>query len=177
MKKIFSLMAALAAMSLIAGSVFAATPAGFTSAEIKVNAQVGVSCQEIQKGSFPSPLLIDTQTAAEQTFPNSADELVRCTKGTVFTVKISSANGTALDETCTSGGVGDMALQSSSWPSDVISYTFTCGGDTDGNGRFTGAGYNTNKALGIGIKIAAADAQAAIAHNDYSDTVTLTITY
>ena len=177
MKKIILLMAALAAMSFAINPVFAASPAGFTSAEIKVNAQVGVSCQEIQQGAFPSPLIIDTQTPVEQAFPPSADELVRCTNGTVFTVKVSSANGSALDQTCTSGGVGNMVLKSSSWPSDVIGYTFACGGDTDGNGRFTGAGYNANKALGIGIKIAAADAQAAIAHNDYSDTVTLTITY
>jgi hypothetical protein len=31
--------------------------------------------------------------------------------------------------------------------------------------------------MGISIKVLAADAQAAMAHADYSDTVTLTISY
>lgn len=176
-KKILSLMAVLTAMSLTISSVFAASPAGFTSTEIKVNAQVGVSCQEIQQGAFPSPLIIDTQTSAEQTFTPSADELVRCTNGTVFTVKVSSTNGSAIDQTCTSGGVANMVLKSASWPSDNIGYIFMCAGDTDGTGHFTGAGFATAKAMGIGIKILAAEAQAALAHADYSDMVTLTISY
>jgi spore coat protein U-like protein len=52
-----------------------------------------------------------------------------------------------------------------------------CAGDTDGVGHFTGGGYTTAKSLGISIKVPAANAQTAIAHADYSDTVTLTISY
>jgi hypothetical protein len=70
-----------------------------------------------------------------------------------------------------------MALKSAIWASDKIAYTFMCAGDTDGAGHFTGAGGTTARAMGIGIKILAADVQAAIAHNDYSDTVTMTISY
>jgi spore coat protein U-like protein len=132
---------------------------------------------EEQHGSFPSPLTIETQSAADQTFPYSTDELVRCTNGVVFTVNVSSANGTANNQPCTSSGVGSMALKSASWPSDTIPYTFMCAGDTNGNGNFTGAGFAATKALGISIKVAAANAQAAMAHADYSDTVTLTLTY
>lgn len=170
-------MTVLAAMRLTIGSASAATPVGFGYTTIDVKAQVIVSCQEVQHGTFPAPLIIDTQAANEQEFAPNTDELVRCTNGTVFTVKVTSTNGSALDQTCTSNGVNNMVLKSASWPVDTISYTFMCSGDTDGNGLFTGAGYNTNKALGIGIKVMAADAQAAIAHADYSDTVTLTITY
>ncbi|GAB6268279.1 MAG: hypothetical protein STSR0002_10200 [Smithella sp.] len=177
MKKILWLMAVFTAMSFMTGTAFAANPTGFATATVKVNAQIIVSCQEAQHGSFPSPLTIDTETAGDQTFTPSTDEIVRCTNGTVFTVKVSSANGTALDQTCTSGGVSSMALRSASWPSDKIDYTFMCAGDTGGNGNFTGAGYTTTRAMGIGIKVLAANAQAALAHNDYSDTVTLTISY
>ena len=70
-----------------------------------------------------------------------------------------------------------MALRSAGTPGDAIAYTFMCAGDTDGVGHFTGGGYTTAKALGISIKVPAANAQTAVAHADYSDTVTLTISY
>lgn len=177
MKKILWIMAANAAMILMTGSVLAATPSGFASTTVIVNAQVGVSCQEVQHGTFPNPVVIDTQTMSDQTFSPSNDELVKCTNGIVFTVNVSSANGTAIDQVCTSSGVSSMALRSASWPGDTVPYTFMCGGDTAGTGHFTGAGYTTSRALGISIKVAAANAQSAMAHDDYSDTVTLTITY
>jgi len=176
-KKLFRLMAALAAMSIPLNAVHAETPAGFSNTTLKVTAEVGVLCEETQHGEFSAPLLIDTQVVGDQTFTPIADELVSCTKGVVFTVKVSSANGSALNQTCTSGGVSGMALKSASWPTDVIPYIFTCAGDTNGSGNFTGAGFTSPRALGIGIKVLAADAQAALAHNDYSDTVTLTISY
>jgi len=172
------LMAAAAAMSfMIAEPATAATPQGFASTTLNVRAEVGILCQEAQHGMFPSPLVIDTQKVGDQVFPASADELVKCTNGIVFTVKVSSVNGTALNENCTSAGVSGMKLLSAGWPADQIPYTFSCAGDTDGAGHFTGAGFVTAKALGISIKIAEADAQAAIAHADYADTVTLTISY
>ena len=177
MKKILWLMAVFTAMSFTADTASAASPAGFMNTTVSVNAQVLVSCQEVQHGSFPSPLTIDTEATGDQTFTPTADELVRCTNGTVFTVKVSSANGTALDQTCTSGGVSGMALRSASSPGDVIAYTFMCAGDTGGAGNFTGAGHTTARAMGISNKIPAANAQAVLAHADYTDTVTLTISY
>jgi hypothetical protein len=175
-KKILWLVAAFAT-SIITGTAFAATPSGFSSTTLTVSAQVVGQCQEAQHGSFPSPLTIDPLVTTDLTFSPSADELVRCVNGTVYTVKVSSSNGTALDQTCTSGGVSGMLLKSAIWASDKIAYTFMCAGDTDGSGHFTGAGYTIAKAMGISIKILAADAQAALAHADYSDTVTMTISY
>ena len=166
-------MVVFSATSMITGNAFAAP---FATTTLPVNAQVMASCQEDQHGSFPNPLIIDTQSATDQTFPPSADELVKCSNGAVFTVKVSSTNGTAIDQICTPTGVSSMVLKSASWPADVIAYTFMCSG-TDGAGHFTGAGYNNPKALGISIKVLAANAQAALAHADYSDMVTLTISY
>jgi len=176
-KKIVLLTAVFVAVSFASVIAYAATPEGFSSAEIKVNAQVVASCVESQHGAFPNPMTVDTQLMTDQTFPPTADELVSCTNGAVFMVKISSTNGTALNQPCTSGGVSSMLLKSASWPGDTIAYTFMCAGDTNGQGYFTGAGFNSAKALGISIRVAAADAQAAFAHNDYSDTVTLTLSY
>jgi hypothetical protein len=176
-KKILWLMAVFTAMSMITGIAFAAKPSGFSSTTVTVSAQVSGVCEEAQHGSFPSPLSIDPLLATDLTFSPSADELIRCVNGTVFTVKVSSTNGTAIDQTCTSGGVSSMALQSASWASDKIAYTFMCAGDTDGAGHFTGGGFATAKSMGISIKVLAADAQAALAHADYSDTVTMTISY
>jgi hypothetical protein len=176
MKKIFWLVAAFAALSVITANAFAGTPAGFATTTLPVNAQVAASCTEAQHGSF-SPLTIDTQSATDQTFAPSADELVKCSNGAVFTVKVSSVYGTALNQTCTSSGVSTMALRSASWPGDMIAYTFMCAGDTGGTGNFTGAGYATPRAMGISIKVLAANAQVALAHADYSDMVTLTISY
>ena len=70
-----------------------------------------------------------------------------------------------------------MAMKSASAPADTIAYTFLCTGDTDGLGHFTGAGFNMPKAIGMSVKVAAANAQAAVVHGDYSDTVTMTISY
>lgn len=167
----------LAAISIVMLSAIGAHATTMLTANINVNAEVITLCQEAQHGAFPNPLLIDPQTATDQSFPPSADELIKCSNGVVFTVKISSANGSAIDQICTSSGVSTMALKSVSWPSDMIAYTFMCAGDTDGSGHFTGGGYNITKALGISIKVLAANAQAALAHNDYSDTVTVTLTY
>lgn len=177
MKKSLWLVAVFAAMSFAAGDASAASPSGFSTTTVTVNAQVNGICQEAQHGSFPNPLMIDPLSAGDLIFLPSADELVKCANGAVLTIKVSSANGTALDQVCTSGGVSNMELKSASWPADTVAYTFMCAGDTDGAGHFTGAGYITSKALGISIKIAVANAQAAFAHNDYSDTVTLTLTY
>ena len=170
-------IAMLLTFTVMADGSSASTPSGFSSANITVSAAVAPACQEGQHGSFPNPLTIDSQSVSDQTFPASADETVVCTNGTVFTVKVTSGNGTAANQTCTSSGVSSMALKSMGTPADTISYTFVCGGDTDGAGHFTGAGSNTPRALGMSIKVLASNAQSAIAHADYADTVTLTITY
>jgi hypothetical protein len=170
-------IAALWLIGVQAGSAGAATPLGFSSASITLNAVVEAACQEVQQGSFPSPLVIDAQSASEQNFSATTDEKITCTNGTVFTLRVTSTNGTAVNQTCTSGGVSSMALRSAGSPADSIAYTFICGGDTDGLGHFTGEGFNVPKAVGMSIKIAAADAQAAVVHADYTDTVTMTISY
>ncbi len=177
MKKIFIIIAAIVLVCVTGGQSRAATPSGFSSVSIPLSAMVNVACQEAQQGAFPSPIIIDTQSATEQTFAASTDEKIVCTNGTVFTIKVTSTNGSAVNQTCTSSGVNGMALKSAATPADAIAYTFFCGGDTDGLGSFTGAGYNVPKAIGMSIKIAAADAQAAKVHADYSDTVTMTISY
>jgi spore coat protein U-like protein len=176
MKKVLFIVAA-GIITVMAGNAWAAlAPLGFSSASIAVSAVVGVACQEGQHGSFP-PLMIDTQSVSDQIFAASVDETVKCTSGTVFTVKVTSGNGTAVNQTCTTVGVSSMALKSAGTPADTVAYTFACGGDTDTVGNFTGAGFNMAKALGMSIKVLAANAQAAVAHADYADTVTLTITY
>jgi len=177
MKKVVLFLAVIGLITVMAGGSIASTPSGFSSANITVSAVVASACQEGQHGSFPNPLTIDTQTVSDQTFPASADEKVTCTNGTVFTVKVTSGNGTAVDQTCTSSGISSMSLKSAGTPADTIAYTFVCSGDTDGGGHFTGGGYNTPRALGMSIKVLAANAQSAVAHADYSDTVTLMITY
>ena len=177
MKKFLWFIAVFIATSMITGTAFAATPSGFSNTTLTVTAEVLGMCKEYQHGSFPSPLTIDPLSATDLNFLPSADELVTCANGTVYTVKVSSANGTALDQACTSGGVSGMLLKSASWASDTIAYTFMCAGDTDGAGHFTGAGLITAKAMGISIRVLAANAQTALAHADYSDTVTMTISY
>jgi len=171
-------IAALVAISVgIGENASAITPSGFASTTLTVGAQVSIACQEAQHGSFPSPITIDTLSATDQTFSPTADETVKCTNGTVFTIKVTSANGTAVNQNCTAGGVSGMILRSASAPVDTIPYLFLCAGDTDGSGNFTGAGFSTARALGIGVKVLAANAQGAMAHADYADTVTLTISY
>lgn len=177
MKGISKVMAVFTAMTFIAVNGFAATPSGFSNTTMTVTAQVIALCRETQHGSFPNPLIIDPFSASDQIFLPNADEFIKCTNGTIFTVKVSSANGTALDEICTSSGVSNMKFISASSPADDIPYIFMCAGDTDGAGHFTGAGDITAKAMGISIRIPAANAKAALARDDYSDTVTLTINY
>ena len=176
MKKILSI-AVIAVIVMAAGTTFAAPPLGFATTTVVVNAQMAAICQEAQHGSFPNPITIDALAGSDQIFSPAVDETLKCSNGTVFTVKVSSANGTAVGQTCTSSGVSSMALRSAGTPGDSIAYTFMCAGDTDGVGHFTGGGYTTAKALGISIKVPAANAQTAVAHADYSDTVTLTISY
>ena len=177
MKKILSIAVVAMIVLALGGESRAAPPSGFASTAIVVNAQITATCQEASHVSFPNPITIDTLAGSDQTFSPTVDETVKCSNGTVFTVKVSSANGTAAGQACTSSGVSSMALRSAGTPADTIAYTFMCAGDTDGAGHFTGGGYAAARALGISIKIPAANAQAALAHADYSDMVTLTLSY
>jgi hypothetical protein len=161
----------------VMGSAQALPPVGFSTTNISISARVGASCQESQHGLFPGAIVIDAFAAGDQTFAPTADEMVMCTNGTVFTIKVTSAKGTAVDQVCTASGVSGMVMTSLSSPADTLPYTFLCAGNTDGLGRFTGAGASTPRALGIGVKVLAANARAAMANTDYSDTVTLTISY
>lgn len=173
----YQVVVVFALTGMMIGAASAATPTGFSSVNIPVSAQVNIACQEAQQGSFPGTIIIDTMSAVDLTISASTDETVKCTNGTVFTMKVSSANGSAVNQTCISAGVGGLAFKSASAPANTIPYKFLCAGDTDGTGNFTGAGFSTPRALGLGIRIAAADAQAAMAHDDYSDMVTLMISY
>jgi spore coat protein U-like protein len=177
MNKILSIAVVVMIVMAMEGETRAAPPSGFASTAFVVNAQVTATCQEASHVSFANPITIDALAVSDQTFSPTVDEAVRCSNGTVFTVKVSSTNGTAVGQSCTSSGVSSMALRSAGTPGDTIAYTFICAGDTDGAGHFTGAGNTTAKALGISIKVLAANAQAALAHADYSDTVTLTLSY
>jgi hypothetical protein len=147
----------------VMGIASAATPSGFISTTIVVNAQITAVCQETTHASFPDPITIDTLAGSDQTFLPTSEETLKCSNGTVFTGKVSSANGTAVDQACTSSGVSSMALMSAGTPADTIAYTFMCAGDTDGTGRFIWVGSTT--------------AKAAAAHADYSDTVALALSY
>jgi spore coat protein U-like protein len=177
MKYILSVAAAVMIVLAVRGEARAAPPSGFASTAIVVNAQITATCQEASHVSFPNPITIDALAGSDQIFSPTVDEAVRCSNGTLFTVKVSSANGTAVGQACTSSGVSSMALRSAGTPGDTIAYTFMCAGDTDGSGHFTGSGNTTAKAFGISIKVLAGNAQAALAHADYSDTVTLTLSY
>ncbi|HUI67310.1 MAG TPA: hypothetical protein VL087_03785, partial [Nitrospirota bacterium] len=141
MIKILSIAVMAATVISMTEMVSAAPPSGFVSETIVVNAQMAAVCQEAQHGSFPNPITIDPLVGSDQTFSPAADETLKCSNGTVFTIKVSSANGTAVGQTCTSSGVSSMALKSAGTPGDSIAYTFMCAGDTDGAGHFTGAGY------------------------------------
>ena len=175
MKKVFLLAAGI--VGVMVGTASASTPSGFASTTIALSAEVGNACQEVQHGAFPNPIVINPQAAVDQTFSPTADQQVRCTSGMSFTIKVSSGNGSAVNQTCTSGGISAMALKSARSPADTIPYVFLCAGDTDGLGHFVGAGFNTPRSVGISVKILAVYAQNAVAHPDYSDTVTLTISY
>jgi len=177
MKQILSIAVIAAIVMSMSEIAAAAPPLGSASSSIVVNAQMAAVCQEAQHGSFPNPITIDPLAGSDMTISPAADETLKCSYGTVFTIKVSSANGTAVGQTCTSSGVSSMALKSAGTPGDTIAYTFMCTGDTDGAGHFTGGGYTTAKAMGISIKVPVASAQTAVAHTDYSDTVTLTISY
>jgi len=175
-RKFFFLLALILAAGVAAEKVSAATPGGSAVVYITVNARVGVALQEQQRATFSDQLVIDPQ-GSDQIFLPAADQVIKGTNGTVFNIKVSSVNGTAVHQACTANGVSSMKLRSASSPADTIPYTFICSGDTEGNGQFRGAGYNTPRALGVSIKIAGSDAQAAVARADYSDTITMMITY
>jgi hypothetical protein len=177
MKQILPIAVMAALVMSMTEMASAAPPSGFALGTVLVNAQMAAVCQEAQHGSFPNPITIDPLAGSDQTFSPATDETLKCSNGTVFTIKVSSANGTAVAQTCTSSGVNSMALKSAGTPGDTIAYTFMCAGDTDGAGHFTGGGYTTAKAMGMSIRVLAANAQTAVAHSDYSDTVTLTISY
>jgi hypothetical protein len=177
MKKLYCLVILIVALSGAAEESSVASNTGFVSVVVTVNARVNGSLQEAQRVNFGNQLVIDPQAGGDIIFMPTSDQIMKGTSGTVYKIKVSSVNGTAVNQACTANGVSGMKLRSANSPGDTIPYTFMCAGDTEGTGQFRGAGFNTPRALGIGIKVAGADAEAAMAHTDYSDTITLMISY
>jgi len=177
MKKLCCLLFLIAALGVAAEDSSAAKSSGFASVVVTVTARVNPSLQEAQRVNFGNQLVIDPQAGGDILFMPTSDQIMKGTTGTVFKIKVSSVNGTAVNQACTANGVSGMKLRSANSPGDTIPYTFICAGDTEGTGQFQGAGFKTPRALGIGIKVAGADAEAAMSHTDYSDTITLLITY
>jgi len=177
MKKSIYLLTLFTALSAAAVSAATAAPVGSATVYITVNARVGIALQEVQRCTFANQLVIDPQSGSDHIFLPNTDQIIKGTNGAVFNVKVSSINGTAVNQACTANGVSGMQLRSASSPTDTIPYTFMCTGDTEGMGQFRGAGYNTPKALGITIKVAGSAAQTAAARTDYTDTITMLISY
>ena len=177
MKKLCCLLILIVALSGAAEESSAASKTGLVSVVVTVNARVNGSLQEAQRVNFGNQLVIDPQAGGDIIFLPTSDQIMKGTSGTVYKIKVSSVNGTAVNQACTANGVSGMKLRSANSPGDTIPYTFMCAGDTEGTGQFRGAGFNTPRALGIGIRVAGADAEAAMSHTDYSDTITLLITY
>jgi hypothetical protein len=142
------------------GSIQASLPIG------SVTGTVIPSCRGDSAGTlnFPS---IDPSATAPAT-ASSSGLTYKCSNGTSFSITgLSSAGGGT--GTCT-GFTG--TLKSTGTPADTLSYTAACS-----TGAYAGTGYSAGVNMPISGTIASSQYQDAKAHTDYSDTLTVTISY
>jgi spore coat protein U-like protein len=148
--------------------------AGQIQPTVNVNGTLNGVCRAGVSGSLS--FSIDPALAG----PLSAtvtDATVFCSNGTAFTVTAESTNKGGGPASCASGGGGITGtLKDAS--NNPMDYTFTCGVDGTAGNTGTGKGHGAGKDVPLGLagSIAAVSYQNAPVGN-YSDTVTLTITY
>jgi spore coat protein U-like protein len=157
MKKLLAAMAATVALSvIITGS---AVLAGGTNT-LTVNATVSGTCQFITPTSTLS-FTLDPSSAANATA--TTIPTLWCTRGTTATITV--GNGTNFTG-------GNKRMKSLANPTEFIPYTLAL----TPVGVITGLGKNTPISLTISGTVLTADYVNALAANDYTDTVVITIT-
>jgi hypothetical protein len=147
-------------ISWTGGSIVASLPNG------SVTGTVIPSCRAGSAGTLNFPPIDPSETAD---VPATSSGLAyRCSNGMSFSITgLSSAGGGT--GTCT-GFTG--TLKSAGTPADTLSYTATCF-----TGAYAGTGYSSGVSIPISGNIASSQYQNANAHADYSDTLTVTVSY
>jgi hypothetical protein len=147
-------------ISWTGGSIQASLPIG------SVTGTVIASCRADSAGTLNFPSIDPSETA--NVTATSSGLAYRCSNGMSFSITgLSSAGGGT--GTCT-GFTG--TLKSTGTPADTLSYTATCF-----TGAYSGTGYSAGVSIPISGNIASAQYQDANAHADYSDTLTVTVSY
>lgn len=163
-------------MALIATMADSASAADVSPAPV-VNATATVDgvCQWFQDGDIS--FVIDPSAGGPIGATVTRQPKVKCTNQKGFTVAAVSANKGGVAASCAAPGGITGLLRSEAAGTDTFEYTFTCG-----TAAGTGAGFGAGKEQDLGVggvagSVAASQYQDAVAHADYKDTLTLTVTY
>ena len=147
-------------ISWTGGSVVATLPIG------SVTATVIPSCTAGSSGTLNFPPIDPSSTADVAVSYSGLTNI--CTNGMSFSITGLSSSGGGTG-TCTSF-TGTM--KSTSTPADTLNYTAACS-----TGSYTGTGGISGVSIPISGKIVSTQYQNAKGHNDYSDTLTVTVSY
>jgi spore coat protein U-like protein len=145
--KRFTMVLMVVMMVFFAGSVMAAT----LTPQVNVTATVTGKC-DIVTASGAMDFSIDPAATGPFTATVNASPVIRCTKSHPYTVGCTSASGGFLAQ-----------------GANTIPYTFSC----PANG--SGAGFGNPITMAIGGQVSTGFADAPV--GNYSDTVTITVTY
>jgi spore coat protein U-like protein len=163
MKKSLVILAAMAFVIAMVSGAFAAV----TSQDVAVSAAVSKMCKLGSDGLLGFGTIDPSDTATVSA--SSTGLTYKCSSGTTFTItQLASAKGSTTG-TC-AGFTGTM--KSTATPADALAYTVTCTA-----GGYAGAGFSTAIPVTIDGTITQAQYQDVVPHTDYTDTLTVTITY
>jgi len=169
MRKFLILTAVAAATAAASSSVGAAT----TNATFTVSATVNATCSATA-GNLTFPAY--TPAAGAQTATSAIS--VKCTNKTAFTVALNAGTttGTTMAQRLLNDGAGDT-LQYNLYTSTT--HNTVLGDGTNGSQQGGGTGTGVNNAIAVNVYGQLPDSttnQAAVPGN-YSDTITVTVTY
>ena len=157
-------------LAMVSG-VFAAN----TSTTVPLNATVKSMCANTAAG-VAELLDIDPSATGVQAFSITTQPVVQCTNKAVATITATSANGTASSVACNgSNYLTGFTLKETG--GKTVDYEFACEASVTGIGIKAGDAAR-NLSLGVAAQVPETNAQAAeYTGTNYSDVVTLTITY
>ena len=160
-------MVVLAAMALVIAMVGGAFAADTTFQNVTATATVTGICKNGTDGTLTFGTIDPSST--DPVNATSSGLTYKCSNGTTFNISELASTGAGTTGTC-AGYTGTM--KSTGTPDDELDYTATCTA-----GPYTGTGFSVAVNVPITGTVTSAQYQDAKPHNDYTDTLKVTISY
>lgn len=163
MKRFMVVLAAMALVLSMVSGLYAAS----TFQNVNATATVTGICKNGTDGTLAFGTIDPSSTSDVNV--TSSGLTYKCSNGTTFNISELASTGAGTTGTC-AGYTGTM--KSTGTPADELDYTATCTA-----GPYTGTGFSVAVSVPISGTVTSTQYQDAKPHDDYTDTLKVTISY